>query len=493
MKLRRLLALLLALLTVALPFASCGTPDETTEPQNSGDGETTKAWIKDDLDPDLNYGGEKVRILARGDDWYYDEISIEADEVLNIIDESVHEREAYVEERLGIDIVVDKRVIGSKHATLADLTRDYFRAGTDAVDLLASPSNQGFALTTEGVMWDMRTVDNIDLSQPWYAQNFVDLATLNDMTFFITGDALLSLMRYSFATFVNLTLAERYSLPDMYKLVDDGEWTHDFMASTVANVYEDLNGSGKKDDGDLFGFATSDLTGADVYLSSFDLRMLEKNDEGFLVNVVDNEKMQSAVTALCDLFHNNPGANALRFISGGHEYYTMNSAFGSDQYLFADMRLISVESEEFINMESDYGILPTPKWNLDQEEYKTYVYDVYTVLGIVGTVKEEELPMIGAFVEAYSCYSYNATREVYFETALKGRYVRDETSRRMLDQIIEAIYIDPACVYCQHLQLFCWNFRELIKNNNPNWASLYRAQGKIFNTKLEQLNGKFGG
>ena len=118
------------------------------------------------------------------------------------------------------------------------------------------------------------------------------------------------------------------------------------------------------------------MTGADVYLSSFDLKILEKNDEGFLVNVVDNDKMQSAVTALCDLFHNNPGSNALKFISGGLEYYTMNAAFASDQYLFADMRLISVESEEFIDMESDYVILPTPKWDRDQTEYKTYVYDV---------------------------------------------------------------------------------------------------------------------
>ena len=101
--------------------------------------------------------------------------------------------------------------------------------------------------------------------------------------------------------------------------------------------------------------------------------------------------------------------------------------------------------------------------------------------------------MIGAFVEAYSSYSYNATREVYFETALKGRYVRDEDSRRMLDQIIDAIYIDPACVYCQHLQLFCWKFRELVRNNNSNWSSMYRSNEKILNTKLKQLNEKFGG
>ena len=489
----RSVALLLSILMIAIPLASCGAPDETTSTQNNSTEETGKAWIEDNLPPDLNYDGEKVRVLARGDDWYYDEISIESDEILNIIDQSVYDREVYVEERLGLDLVVDKRVIGSKHATLADLTRDYFRAGTDAVDILASPSNQAFALTTEGVMWDMRTVENIDLSQPWYAQNFVDLATLNDMTFFITGDALLTLLRYSFATFVNFTLAERYSLPNMYKLVDDGEWTYDYMSTTVANVYEDLNGSGQKDDGDLFGFATSDLTGADVYLSSFDLKMLEKNDKGFLVNVIDNDKMQSAVKALCDLFHSNPGSNALKFISGGHEYYTMNAAFASDQYLFADMRLISVESEEFIDMESNYGILPTPKWDRDQTEYKTYVYDVYTVLGIVGTVDENDLPMIGAFVEAYSSYSYNATREVYFETALKGRYVRDEDSRRMLDQIIDAIYIDPACVYCQHLSLFCWNFRELVKNNNPNWSSLYRAKEKVLNQGLERLNEKFGG
>ena len=492
MKLSRVLALLLCVTFFTLSLAACGAPEETTKPDNTEPEETTEAWVSDGLDPELNYDGEKVRVLARGDEWYYDEMSVTSDEIMNVIDQSVYDREVYVEERLGVDLTVEKKVIGTDYNALENLARTYFRSGTDAIDILASPSLQAANLTTEGVMWDLRQVENIDLSQPWYSQDFVDLATLKGITFFIAGDATLSYMRYAFCTFVNFTLAERYNLPNIYKTVDNGEWTLDYLASTVSEIYEDLNNNGRKDNGDLYGFATSPKTGTDVFYSSFDLKMVAKNEDGELANVIDVDKFQSALTAICDFFYTNPGSITLKFIEGDKEYYNMITAFSSDQYLFTNMRLISVESQEFIDMESNYGIIPTPKWNADQTEYKTYVHDLYTVLGIIGTVPEDKLPMMGAFLEAFSCYSYNATRDVYFETALKGRYVRDAESRRMLDIIVESRYIDGGWIYNQQLESFACTLRDLVEAKNSNWASTYKSLKGMLDSKIKLLNHRFG-
>jgi len=492
MKLSRYLALLLCAIFLALPLVSCGSPEETTSPVTTDPPTTTEAWISDGLDPELNYEGEKVRVLARGDEWYYDEMSVTSEEVMNVIDQSVYDREAYVEERLGVDLTVEKRVIGTDYNALENLARTYFRAGTDAIDILASPSLQAANLTTEGVMWDLRQVENIDFSQPWYSQDFVDLATLKGITFFVAGDATLSYMRYAFCTFVNLELAANYGIPSIYKTVDDGKWTLDYLSTTVANIYDDLNDNGKKDEGDLYGFATSPKTGTDVFYSSFDLKMVAKNEDGELENVIDVDKFQSALAAICDLFYVNPGSITVKFIEGDLEYYKMITAFASDRYLFTNMRLISVESKEFMDMESNYGIIPTPKWNEDQTEYKTYVHDLYTVLGIIGTVPEEKLSMMGAFLEAFSCYSYNATRDVYFETALKGRYVRDHESRRMLDIIVESRYIDGGWIYNQRLDSFACTLRDLVEAKNSNWASTYNSKKGSLNANIKVLNHRFG-
>ena len=493
LKLARFTAFLLCVVMLALPLASCGGGDETTKPKETVDGQTTQAWVADNLG-DLNYGGEEtVRILSRGDDWFFDELSLEPDEVMNIIDESVNERELYVEERLGIDIKVQKEMCGTDYDKLADLTRTYFESNTDVFDILAGHCYHVMQLTTQGILWDLNEVDNMELDQPWYAQNFVDLSTINDQIFFVTGDAALTLMRFAFVTFVNMEMADTYGVENIYKVVDDKQWTLDYLSSTVSNIYDDLNANGTSDEGDLFGFATSDVTGIDMFWSSFDLDILGKDETGALVNVIDSDKCASATSALVDLYFTNNGVHVPAHGSGDTEYETMMTAFAGDQYLFTNLRLISVEGEQFINMESKYGIIPTPLWNADQENYQIYVHDQYTVFGITGTVSEDKLPVMGAFLEVFSNYSYNETREVYFETALKGRYARDEASRRMLDLIVDSIYIDAGWIYSYCLEDFALILRNLVRAKNTNWASDYCAKGNMMNIKLKDLNEDYGG
>ena len=451
-----------------------------------------QTWLSDNLDPNLKFEGEKVRILSRGDDWYLDELSLKAEEVFNIIDESVHKRELYVEDRLGIELEVEKHPCGTNWAELNDLTRNYFSSNTDIYDILAGHSTWVTQLTTEDIMWDLREVDNLEMTQPWYSQSFVELSSINDKTFFITGDAALSLSRFAFVTFINLGLAQTYGVENIYKVVDDKQWTIDYLYDAVVNVYDDLNANLTKDTGDLIGFATSNVTGSDLWWSSFDMDMLAKNDAGQLEVVIDHDKVQSALEKVNDLFYTNPGAYVVPSISGDGEYEIMMTAFSSDQYLFTNLRLIAVESEQFINMENLYGILPTPMWDSDQESYQTYVHDQYTAFGLIGTVPEDKLPMMGAFFEAFSCYSYNETREVYFETALKGRYARDEESRRMLDIIIDSIHIDAGWIYNAALEEFPVQFRNLVRNKNVNWSSTWRGWSKMLDHYLKQLNENYG-
>ena len=47
-----------------------------------------------------NFGVEKINFLSRSDVDYYDEISVKPDEIANIIDQSIFDREAYVEEKI---------------------------------------------------------------------------------------------------------------------------------------------------------------------------------------------------------------------------------------------------------------------------------------------------------------------------------------------------------------------------------------------------------
>jgi len=490
MKFARIIAFLLCLAMVSLVFVSCGETEVTTKAPTTDPAQTTDAWVPDGL-PELNYEGEKVRILSRSDDWFYDELSLKPEESLNIIDESICKREAYVAERLGVELDVDKVVSRGQLTALTNSVRSYFESAVDVYDLVAGSCYHLMPLSTEGILYDWREIDNVDLDQPWYAQNFIELSTINDHNIFVTGDAALSLMRLSFVTFINLDLASTYGCADIYDVVTNHEWTIDYQMELVSNVYEDLSGDSTVDSEDLFGMTMSLGAGVDLYWSAFNMEILANDGEGQLFINIDNEKVSAALEKLCSFHHDNPGVYAQPG-NGDLEYDTMKQYFASNQRLFMNNHLISVESEFLINMESPYGIVPAPMWDTDQDGYYTYVHDQYTVFGIMGTVPEDKLPIIGAFMEVTSNYSYNETRDVYFEIALKGRYARDEQSRVMLDTIVESIKIDAGWIYSGCLNDFANKFRNLVSAKDNRWASNYRALGKILESNLGKLNLNYG-
>ena len=163
MKSVRIIAMLLVFSILAVSFVSCGGGDGTTAANTSdkSDG-TTKAWVNDNLPSNLHYEGEQVRILSRSNDWFYDELSLEADEVQNIVDESVFNRETYVEERLGFDIKVSKEAY-VELTDHADLVRGYFNSNTDVYDYVAGSSSHIMPVITDGIMYNLDDVENSDL------------------------------------------------------------------------------------------------------------------------------------------------------------------------------------------------------------------------------------------------------------------------------------------------------------------------------------------
>lgn len=485
---KRVIALALALCLALLGLVSCGEGDVTTKNQGSTPTTTAGTILETKTPAGTNFGGEKIKIISRADDDYYDEISIEADEVANVIDQSVFDREASVEEKIGVDIVNDKKTTGNQYAQITDTIREHFRAGIDEYQIAVNNYYHSMDASLEDCFWNLAEIDTITLDMPWYSQYFVEEAALPNGLYFVTGDALLSRLRFVFATFFNKPLLESYSDVNVYKMVDDGAWTIDEQAAIVATIYEDADGSGTSDDGDVYGLGTFFILGVDPYWSAFELPLVGR-DGDTLVNVIDNDKMVTALEKLIDLFHNNSGTYIVPRNGADLELIDAMQMFSSNQFVFMTNRLLSVESEYLTDMENAYGILPMPKLDADQEDYYSYSHDLMSVIGIPGTVAEEDLEMIGTVIEELSAYSYNFTREAYFEIALKGRYARDEESRKTLDILVDNLRIDAGEIYSKLLGDIALEIRTLVKEGRTGWSTVHRSKVKIIQNGLDKLNG----
>jgi hypothetical protein len=152
------------------------------------------------------------------------------------------------------------------------------------------------------------------------------------------------------------------------------------------------------------------------------------------------------------------------------------------------LRLVSVESDELKNMTDTYGIIPIPKLDEQQDQYYTFLHDQFTAFGIISTVKEDKLQMMGAVLEAMASESYKSVVSVYYDLALKYRYAKDEESGRMLDLIYSSIYIDAGVLYTKVLNSVHQQLRTIIRNKDNTVMSTFKTLDKVVERQLQNLN-----
>ena len=166
--------------------------------------------------------------------------------------------------------------------------------------------------------------------------------------------------------------------------------------------------------------------------------LTQKDAEDYPVLVAnDNARFIDVVTYLTDKVASNNGV----YLGADNDIRVL---FGNGQSLFWAEVL-----EHAHTMRSEYdlnfGIIPMPKYNADQETYHQYTTGYCTtVVCFPTTTKGEDLDMSTFMVEAMAIQSVETIVPAYYEICLKGRYVDDAESAAMLDIITTNVSSDYA-------------------------------------------------
>ena len=93
----------------------------------------------------------------------------------------------------------------------------------------------------------------------------------------------------------------------------------------------------------------------------------------------------------------------------------------------------------------DYGILPLPKYDENQDSYYSYVHTNNSSTSCV-PITNSDLDLAGRLLEDMAYKSYTTVRPAFYDVALKVKYSRDDESAEMLDIIYDNINIDLTLV-----------------------------------------------
>ena len=140
------------------------------------------------------------------------------------------------------------------------------------------------------------------------------------------------------------------------------------------------------------------------------------------------------------------------------------------------------------DMESDFGIIPTPKYDAAQESYVTYNALGNSTGFVIPITADSEISAVISDQLAYE--GWRDIVPVYYDIALKSKYGRDERSADMLDLIMSNIR-------CEFTQVYSYAFgdqeapsmmlRQVIKKKSTDIASMYAERQTKWNNTLESL------
>lgn len=481
---KRQIALFL-LLAIAAGIVACGDSKTNTPPaidSETSSVETVKQHT-DDLPEGLKFDGEAVTFLYRQE--ISNEFWVETS-TGDVVDDAIYDSFRSVEERLGVDINVvlrDGHYVSARQDYMDHISNTIL-AGDDEYDWVDLMIGNSPIYQKQGVFMDLTENKYIDLDKPYYLGGLMDQGAIDGRLYFVSGDASLGYMKCAFCLYFNQRLVEDYKIENPYDLVDSGKWTLDKLGEIAALTAEDLNGDGKYDTNDKLGFVVHDTNHPKGFWVATNSIMFTKDTSGEWQFTYGSERDADVCNKLYKIFFANDGSyfsNVTNAVSEQHEKYNQISS----KFASGDIFMMTAEMDDSVlqlrNMKDDYGILPYPKYDENQEDYLSSARNTHNAFSMPVTCSNADAA--GAVLEALSSSNYETVFPAYFETALKVKYSRDNDSARMYDIIRDTMKLDFGYIYSNALGAVEWIFNDSYKVENSFSSNLASVKEK-FKTNL---------
>ena len=392
--------------------------------------------------PALDLGGADFVIMTNDYSipiWSQRDIGAE-EETGESINDAVYKRNAVIGERYNCNIV-ERKLEG-----LPAQIQKFVRAGDPAVDAATVRLRDLKTLITGGNLVEFKNLIHIDTSNPWWDQNSVKDLSIDKKIFGVASDMILMDDDSTTAMVFNKQLQADYQIESLYGLVSDGKWTIDKMLELCKVVSVDLDGNGARDDKDAYGLLyqrdtmTSFLSGCGEFIAG-------KDNNDLPVLTLNTPKALEVLDKLYDILYDDMYCfHVMKFFDPTTTGFTdgMNEMFQGNRGLLMWIRMADVENLR--TMDTDFGILPIPKYN---EQQANYLQTVNPYVGVVVAVPQSAASIENSSVilEAMSYESKYILVPAYYDVVLNTKIARDEESSAMLDIIFNNRAYDIGDVY----------------------------------------------
>lgn len=485
------LALTLMLSIVAL--ASCAEK-ETKNPNNSNQNDS-RIYL-DNIPDDVNFAdaaeNEKTVtfVYVEGTNGTFTQRSISVEEITgDTVDTKIYDRNQTISNRFGIEI--ESICASSSISGLQGAINPILQAGDPDYDIIAGYQYYDLKIAQNGYVLDINTLDQygadyIDIEQDYWATDYIKNMHYGEPIYWLSGDLSLRFVGGQYCTFVNSriydsVLGEKYG--SIYSIVKEGKWTLDMFTEMASLCYRDLNSNETADLEDILGSITAVVNDmSDAYAVGAGVTWSVRNNDGTISITLGNTHSMNFAAKYYDIinsewFFNCPRSDSvteMTTFANGTVAFTVNKLYQSEVYLR--------------EMSDNFYIIPTPKFDATQEDYRTALHDGNTIFGI--SYCSDAIPAAAVALEAMSAESLRTVTPEFYEIALKFKYTRDDEASEMIDLIKQCAYSDFVFVWGGSLGDATHFFRTPMTNPASTFRKLQNSLTRKLNELTEDLSAK---
>ena len=477
MNMKRTLSFLISLcllVSAMLGMVSCGISGENNDSESSNvsqeagtDGETA-------YDPNIpvtDYDCEfNVVIGGTFDSKYYFLEEGEGD----AMSDAVYERQIKIKDHLGVEFFHQN---GGGWIEYAATIQRGVMSGGDDYQMVMTHVYQGVTtLITDNSLYDISELPDVNLDAPWWHTDLMEEIKIGDRYLLGYNDFCLSQVNtISF----NKKLLEDFRLENPYDLVRNKQWTLDKFVSMASQVSinEGDPSWGSEDTYGLTGWGWVPLID---FVTSSNLKIVDRDAEGnFYVAYEDNsEKVLDLIDTVTQMY-NADWSKMWPSVYTDSDVVSMAS--GHTLFHFANSQaLIQLKGEEV-----DFGILPYPLYDEQQENYRTLNWN--GLMGIPASIKNPE--MVGAVLEMLNYYSA-PVKDAFYENLLGSKVAQSPDDVDMLNIIWETVVSDVGIVACNSstaMDNLVYMLPKMCESGNNNFASYMKSNKRSAQRGLDRI------
>ncbi len=426
--------------------------------------------------PAMNYEGYKLTILTNTN--YNTNFRLNMEDDADPLNDASYKRNLALKEKYNIEFEI------IENDNYLKLMSNSITASDGAYDFIFPHATAGVAqMITNNYLYNWNDVDYVDFTKPWWNSSMTENLSIGDNLYYVSGDIVLTWQGLISLLF-NKDFIENNNIGiDFYQLVFDGSWTYDKLNSVIKGMASDLNGDSEMDDRDIYGLLKCTASYADLF--AMNQRITERDENGIPQFCLNSEHMADVVTKYYNTVY-NPDTFLNTFSSVTYATGTYRSMILEGRSFFSELDIGSLHTY-LREIEHEFGILPLPKYDENQNNYR-----VFCGAGLIGIPSYvTDIKLCGAVAEDMAYYSYKYMRPAFFDIVLQNKALRDGDSYKVLQMMHENKTFDFGFNFDSTGLAFSVLTKVVLEKKSTDFASYYKSIEKQITSALNKVIESF--